>query len=56
MLLALALGAIAALGACGQKGPLYLPGDPSRIRTEIPEVAQPEGETEEETDAPAPPE
>jgi predicted small lipoprotein YifL len=24
------------LGACGQKGPLYLPGDPSEIQTEIP--------------------
>lgn len=24
------------LAACGQKGPLYLPGDPSEIQTEIP--------------------
>jgi predicted small lipoprotein YifL len=24
------------LGACGQKGPLYLPGDPSEIQTGIP--------------------
>ncbi len=22
--------------ACGQKGPLYLPGDPSEIQTEVP--------------------
>jgi predicted small lipoprotein YifL len=28
------------LGACGQKGPLFLPGDPSEIQTEIP--AEPE--------------
>lgn len=27
------------LAACGQKGPLYLPGDPSEIRTEIPQPA-----------------
>jgi predicted small lipoprotein YifL len=31
---ALLLGLL--LGACGQKGPLYLPGDPSEIQTEIP--------------------
>jgi len=24
------------LAACGQKGPLYLPGNPSQIQTEIP--------------------
>lgn len=26
----------ALLAACGQKGPLYLPGNPSEVRTEIP--------------------
>jgi len=31
------------LAACGQKGPLYLPGDPSQIQTEIPpEPAEPD--------------
>ena len=29
---------------CGQKGPLYLPGDPSAVKTDIP--AQPAGEQE----------
>jgi predicted small lipoprotein YifL len=24
-----------ALAACGQKGPLFLPGDPSQIQTEV---------------------
>jgi predicted small lipoprotein YifL len=28
--------AILLLGACGQKGPLYLPGNPSEIKTEVP--------------------
>ncbi len=26
------------VAGCGQKGPLYLPGDPSEIQTEIPEI------------------
>ena len=40
--LLLAAGAALVLAACGQKGPLYLPGDPSEIRTEIPpEPAEP---------------
>lgn len=26
------------LAGCGQKGPLYLPGDPSEMHTEIPEI------------------
>lgn len=35
------------LGACGQKGPLYLPGDPSEIQTEIPpEPAEPDAADE----------
>ena len=35
------------LAACGQSGPLYLPGDPSEIR-EAPEPAQSESEEDEE--------
>ena len=43
------------LGACGQKGPLYLPGDPSEIQTEIPpEPAEPgRAEDSEEADGEA---
>ncbi len=26
------------VAGCGQKGPLYLPGDPSEMQTEIPEI------------------
>lgn len=36
------------LAGCGQKGPLYLPGDPSEMQTEIPEIEPgqlPGGET-----------
>lgn len=33
------------LGACGQSGPLYLPGNPSRVQVE-----NPEAETEEAGD------
>jgi predicted small lipoprotein YifL len=28
------------LSGCGQKGPLYLPGDPSEVQTEIPEIPE----------------
>ncbi len=31
---------------CGQKGPLYLPGNPSQIKTDVPR--QDEGQTEED--------
>ncbi len=31
---------------CGQKGPLYLPGNPSQIKTDVP--SQDEGQTEED--------
>ena len=44
MLLVLAIlgAATSALTGCGQKGPLYLPGNPSEIKTVVP----PEGQTE----------
>lgn len=49
-LLAAACAAVM-LTACGQKGPLYLPGDPSRIQTEIPpEPAEPGDNGGDETD------
>ena len=34
----LVAAALWAVAGCGQKGPLYLPGDPSHVRTEIPEL------------------
>ena len=30
------VSALFLLGACGQKGPLYLPGDPSQVQTDLP--------------------
>jgi predicted small lipoprotein YifL len=39
-----------ALGACGQKGPLFLPGDPSQIQTEVSGQAGLEDEDEDEED------
>lgn len=45
---AVAAAFVVVVGACGQKGPLYLPGDPSRIRTEVPEIG--EGEERQEED------
>jgi predicted small lipoprotein YifL len=45
---------ILAVAACGQSGPLYLPGDPSEVHnlsTELPETeAQSENENENEND------
>ena len=42
------------LVGCGQKGPLYLPGDPSTIRTDVPrqEQSQPEENDEDEEEEP----
>ncbi|MDH4048174.1 MAG: lipoprotein [Gammaproteobacteria bacterium] len=39
----LSLFAFLLITACGQKGPLYLPGNPSEIKTEVPaKESQPE--------------
>jgi predicted small lipoprotein YifL len=35
---------------CGQKGPLYLPGDPSEIKTDVPPPEQNEAEEDDEDD------
>lgn len=43
--LALVLGLLFAAG-CGQKGPLYLPGDPSLMKTDVP--TQDQSQTEED--------
>ena len=45
--LALLLALLFAAG-CGQKGPLYLPGDPSTIKTDVPR--QDENQTVEDDD------
>ena len=42
------LAAVVTLSACGQSGPLYIPGNPSEIRTPAPQPAQ--GEREENDD------
>ena len=36
------------LGACGQSGPLYMPGNPSQITTEPPGPVEPSVETPED--------
>ena len=41
------------LAACGQSGPLYLPGNPSEVQslpTQLPETPPPEEEAEEDED------
>jgi predicted small lipoprotein YifL len=45
----LILMSLFALTACGQKGPLFLPGDPSEIRS-ISQESQPVAEGDEEDD------
>jgi len=35
---ALGLSFVLTLGACGQSGPLYLPGNPSQIQVEAPDA------------------
>ncbi len=47
--LALLLALLFAAG-CGQKGPLYLPGDPSEIKTNVPrqDASQAEEDDEDE--------
>lgn len=40
-----ALALVSGLGACGQSGPLYLPGNPSELSTAASETAEGDGET-----------
>ena len=52
---ALAMGVVTVLGACGQKGPLYLPTDPeSRDRASLPQVLLPSLPSSSSTPPPAP--
>lgn len=45
----LVLLSLACLAACGQKGPLFLPGDPNEIRSTVP-LQQPAGQPGESED------
>lgn len=52
-----ALIGLAGIVGCGQKGPLFLPGNPSQMRPQPPETEEPaadddEDEDEEENSAP----
>lgn len=38
------------LSGCGQKGPLYLPGNPSEIKTEVSKQEVPASEQQDEDD------
>ncbi|MBT8079441.1 MAG: lipoprotein [Gammaproteobacteria bacterium] len=44
------LTSLALLVACGQKGPLFLPGDPSQISTTIPSQSVPRGPADDQPD------
>ncbi len=46
LLTCLALCAGLSLGACGQSGPLYLPGNPSQMTTPVPEQVTPADDEE----------
>ena len=46
-----ALAVASAIGACGQSGPLYMPGNPSQITTAPPEPVEQTIETPEDDDA-----
>jgi len=35
---------------CGQKGPLYLPGNPSEIKTDVPRQEETQNEEDDEND------
>jgi predicted small lipoprotein YifL len=51
--IAIFLTALLAVAGCGQKGPLYLPGNTSAIRTTVPPQQAPaEDEEDEESEAP----
>jgi len=41
------------IAGCGQSGPLFLPGDPSQIRTSPPEPGQSEAEEEQDRESDA---
>ncbi|MGB5738617.1 MAG: lipoprotein [Woeseia sp.] len=52
--ISLFLMSVLLLAACGQKGPLYLPGNPTAVRSDVPSTnasTVPEEEEEEEAKA-----
>ncbi len=40
--LSVLLSSLLLVAGCGQKGPLFLPGDPSTIQTDVPAQSQPQ--------------
>jgi predicted small lipoprotein YifL len=50
--IAIFLTALLAVAGCGQKGPLYLPGNTNTIRTTVPPQQAPAEDEEEESEAP----
>jgi len=48
--IATALLTILVLTGCGQKGPLFLPGDPNAVRTTMPQQNSPPSEERDEDD------
>lgn len=50
--IAIALVSVLLVAACGQKGPLFLPGNPSELRPQPPEQGQeqPQDQNEDEDD------
>ena len=46
------IGFAVAIAACGQRGPLFLPGDPSSVQTEIPPVPPVPGDEPEDNGEP----
>ena len=49
-LIAIAFVGIITVTACGQKGPLFLPGNPSEMQPQPPEEEQGQDEDEEDRD------
>lgn len=45
-----ALVLVAGISACGQKGPLFLPGEPGQVRSEVPAADGPAAESGERRD------
>lgn len=43
-----ALLSVITITACGQKGPLFLPGNPSEVQSQVPRQDQPQDEEDEE--------
>lgn len=39
---------VCSTAACGQRGPLILPGDPSSVQSEIPPLSAPDGNAEDD--------